>query len=235
MKYVRYNMKRKKSDNLIFSVIVILVLIFAFFIGTFLSKLLFRNNKVIDINVKQTVSNNVNNANISADKNNTFITIQCGVYAVKSNADAVVKNMTLYGFPGIYNDAGSTNSKVILGVYNKTDADPIVKTLNDKKIIISTATTIVTQKELCNAEIGEMISGLLQMTIKFSNKEVSSIDTQDFKNWAGKLTLTDKNSTNQALCLELKSYIKNLPSGITKDKIAEYNIYLNKELKKYKQ
>ena len=235
MKYVRYNLKRKKSGNLIFSVIIILVLIFALLIGTFLSKILFRNNKIIDVNVKQTVSNNVNNANISADKNNTFITIQCGVFANKSNADAVVKSMLLYGFPGIYNDVGSSNSKVILGVYNKTDADPIIKTLNDKKINISTATSVITQKELCNAEIGEMISGLLQMTIKFSNKEVSSIDTQDFKNWASKLTLTDNNSKNQALCLELKSYIKSLPIGITKDKISECNIYLNKELKKYKQ
>lgn len=80
-----------------------------------------------------------------------------------------------------------------------------MKKLTDNKIDNSKVTFIMNKKDLCDAEISEIITAYIKVVNKLSEKDVKSVKTEEIKKWMSSLDKVDKNSSNIKTLNNLKN------------------------------
>ncbi|WP_147564858.1 hypothetical protein [Clostridium tyrobutyricum] len=253
MKYTRYDLKKEKGTKN-FVLMIALVLIAAFIIGTVASKIIMDYYNVSEptpASTQQTVKNNSNKSNntVSNDKNNAasntgnkkssadgsqvkFVAVQGGIYKDKKNVAAEKNLLMQYGTP--FEIQEDDKVRIFLGVYGDNTAKDIMASLTKQKVDNSNMDFTIKKTDVCNAEIIEIIDANLQVLNKLSQKDIQSIKTDQLKKWCSSLEGADKNSKNFIILKDLKENVSKLPSQLSKDKVEGNYIYIYNVLKKIK-
>lgn len=223
MKYTRYDVKRRKNENVLFAAVFIVILILAFLIASVIANFTLKNT-LGDTTPEMNLSKQ-NSVSDTAGKNskNQFVIIQGGVFTKKETADDTINILTPYGNP--FSITKDNNIKVLLGIYEPADADKVAKTLTDKSIDNFKTAASIKISQPCDEEIADIIDGNIQILTKLGEKDVS-VKTDSLKLYCSKLKNPDKSSKNKQVFDDLKKYVSNLPSVMHKDKAAENYIYL---------
>ncbi|GIM29197.1 hypothetical protein CPJCM30710_18630 [Clostridium polyendosporum] len=213
MKYTRYDLRRRKKESSKIFVFFGMIIITAVIVGTILAKIIFNGNIV----PKKSIAP-INNSSIQNSKEEglSFIFVQCGFYAKKENAEEV-RNQLKERYNTFYL---IDNDKIRVGVYFGTaeEADKLSKQLTTEGINNLKITFQVAKKDLCTSEIGEMVSGYLQILHKLEEKDVKSVKTSEFKAWTNSLK-EDSKSENIEVFREFKKNINELPEEISRENL----------------
>jgi hypothetical protein len=235
MRYTRYDLKRNEG-NKTFIVIMCLILVLAFLLGTVIFKILISSH--IGVNTKTSSVNNSSNNNsgtiVSKTDNGNkvvkFVVIQGGVYKDKQNVNSEISILGQYGSPFVVLDGNM--SRVLLGIYTEAEGEKTIQSLVDKKVDNAKITFTINNNDLCNEEISELINANIQILNKFSDKSVKSIQTNELKKWSAGLQKVDSSSKNITILKDIIDHVNNLPKEISKDKIGENYAYIYSVLKK---
>lgn len=242
IKYTRYDLKTKRKDNVIFLIILIMILILSFLIGSIFFKLFIKDSSMIKTGGK-TIETKINDKNVS-NKSETskeaivdetsfkYIAIQGGMFGNETGVEKTKNQLSSYGNPFVINDG--KYKRVFLGIYTEDSAKAIINTLNTNKVSNSTMKFEIKVNDLCDMEISGILNGYIEVLGKLSEKNVKAIQTQDFKNWCKSLEEADEKSQNIKVLNELKDRVANLPNELSTDKTAENYIYIYSTLQKIK-
>jgi len=219
MRYTRYDLKKKKkkNNNKIFFAIFAIMVISAVVLGTAISKFTIKGPS------NSTSSEKVNSKPVK------FIAIQGGMYAKTENADKEKAVLALYGNPFIIID-GNLN-RVFSGIYLEDTFQNIIDALNKNDKSNSKMIFTLNKKDLCDAEIAEIVSANIKILSKLTESEVRAVQTQEFKAWTSSLKKVDGSSKNIKVLNDLEDYVGKLPAELTKDKAADNYIFLYNILK----
>jgi hypothetical protein len=232
MKYTRYDMKKKKNEGAMVLLILAVTLIMAFIIGTVMSNFFLKSSVSgkSDNNTKKTISQE--SSSKTAETNNVikYVVIQGGNYKNKDYLESCKTTLSNYGNPFTIPESDTT--RVLLGIYNEADSEKLIKTLNENKVDNSKMVLEISNGDLCNKEIVEIINGNLLMLTKLTEKNVPAVQTDEFKKWCTSLKDAEKDSKNYASLAELKTYVNNMPEKIVKEKAADNYVFLYNILKK---
>ncbi|GAA0063001.1 hypothetical protein LAV60_07410 [Clostridium sporogenes] len=228
MRYTRYDIRKRNKSNFTFFLIITLVLVLAFILGTVIF------NLVSPSNIKKGNTITKDNTNIVRSKDNksnssNYIIIQRGIYAKKENVSGVLNSLKPYGNIFTIEDNGKT--RVFLGIYEEDEGIKLMKKLTDNKIDNSKMTFVINKKDLCDAEISEIITAYIKIVNKLSEKDVKSVKTEEIKKWVSSLDKVEKDSSNIKTLNNLKEHINKLPKDLTKDQSSKSYIFIYNILK----
>ena len=228
MRYTRYDIRKRNKSNFTFFLIITLVLVLAFILGTVIF------NLVSPSNIKKGNTITKDNTNIVRSKDNksnssNYIIIQRGIYAKKENVSGVLNSLKPYGNIFTIEDNGKT--RVFLGIYEEDEGIKLMKKLTDNKIDNSKMTFAINKKDLCDAEISEIITAYIKIVNKLSEKDVKSVKTEEIKKWVSSLDKVEKDSSNIKTLNNLKEHINKLPKDLTKDQSSKSYIFIYNILK----
>lgn len=221
MRYTRYDYKKKKGENFLVWLIIIIILSIALGMGVY--KLIIVGNPIVK--EENTNGESVN----SSDGEKTFGIIQCGLFSNKNNAEATLKTIPDGYEKFIVEDNGSF--KLIAGIYPLSDSEAISQEL--------TKASISNFRIACkfdNAESKtetEIIDAYIKVISKLYEKDVKSIDTKEFKNWVK--DVSSKNNSSGKEFQELVNNAEGLPDEYKKENSNESLAFLYNILIKYKQ
>lgn len=239
MRYTRYDLKKRNKNNIIFLLLTIGILILAFISGSIISNMFIKN---IEYNTENVVPEGESN-NSKVEKNgesnkesgnlkNTFYAIQCGVFTNKDNAKALKEKIASMGTSFIIEE--ENKSRVIMGVYEETNLDSVLKRLSDNKIDFSKITLKIENTDYCNTQIAEIINAYMQINNKFLDEKVKSVQSKGLKEWTSTLKEVEKDSINYKALESMKGKIKDLPEQITKSDLESINLSLFNIIKELK-
>ncbi|MDU1322479.1 MAG: hypothetical protein E6931_13330 [Clostridium botulinum] len=228
MRYTRYDIRKRNKSNFTFFLIITLVLVLAFILGTVIF------NLVSPSNIKKGNTITKDNTNVVKSKDNksnssNYIIIQRGIYAKKENVSGVLNSLKPYGNIFTVEDNGKT--RVFLGIYEEDEGIKLMKKLTDNKIDNSKMTFVINKKDLCDAEISEIITAYIKVVNKLSEKDVKSVKTEEIKKWVSSLDKVEKDSSNIKTLNNLKEHINKLPKDLTKDQSSKSYIFIYNILK----
>ncbi|EDU35839.1 hypothetical protein B2H94_13640 [Clostridium sporogenes] len=228
MRYTRYDIRKRNKSNFTFFLIITLVLVLAFILGTVIF------NLVSPSNIKKGNTITKDNTNVVKSKDNksnssNYIIIQRGIYAKKENVSGVLNSLKPYGNIFTIEDNGKT--RVFLGIYEEDEGIKLMKKLTDNKIDNSKMTFVINKKDLCDAEISEIITAYIKIVNKLSEKDVKSVKTEEIKKWVSSLDKVEKDSSNIKTLNNLKEHINKLPKDLTKDQSSKSYIFIYNILK----
>lgn len=232
MKYTRYDMKKKKNEGVMVLLILAVTLIMAFVIGTVMSNFFLKSSASgkSENNTKKTISQEPSSKPAETKATIKYVVIQGGKFK-DSNYVGPCKNiLSNYGNPFIIVEADGT--RVLLGIYSEADSEKLIKTLNENKVDNSKMPFEISNGDLCNKEIVEIINGNLLMLTKLTEKNVPAVQTGEFKKWCTSLKDVEKESKNYAVLNEIKGYVNNMADKIEKEKAADNYVFLYNTLKK---
>lgn len=243
MKYTRYNPKKKKeNDGLKFLFVLILIVFAAFLIGTLMYRVLIKENidgghrtpKPITEEIKQENQKKDDN-NGEAEKSSTefkFYGIQCGVFANKNNADEL--STKLKSAYNVFYGEEDSKYRVLVGIYEGDDGMKILDALKGEGYSVAKVSLELNVKDVCDAEIGEMIRANLKLLNKLDEKDVKSVETKDLKEWINTLKEVDKNSKNFEVFKETKEFIGSLPDNLSRENSGDNYAKIFSVIKKIK-
>ncbi|MCR1935296.1 hypothetical protein ACQX0N_09970 [Clostridium tepidum] len=227
MRYTRYDIKKRHKSSFTFFLIIALVLVFAFILGTLIFNIVSPNNEKKNNIIKNDNPSIVKNQNNSNGSTN-YIVIQRGIYAKKENISEVLNSLAPYGNAFTVEDNGKT--RVFLGIYEEDEGIKLMKKLTDNKIDNSKMTFTINRKDLCDAEISEIIAAYIKIVNKLSEKDVKSVKTEEIKKWMASLDKVDKDSANIKILNNLKEHINKLPNSLTKNQANKSYSFIYKIL-----
>ncbi|MBE6068907.1 MAG: hypothetical protein E7211_14605 [Clostridium lundense] len=242
IKYTRYDLKRKRKDNVIFFIILIMILILSFLIGSIFFKLFIKNSSIIKTQGKVTETKvndkSINNKgetpkeSIVSSNSFVYVAVQGGMFGNETGVEKTRSQLSSYGNPFVIND--NKYKRVFLGIYTEDAAKVVINTLNTNKVSNSTMKFEIKVNNLCDMEISEILNGYIQVLGKLSEKNVKAIQTQDFKNWCKSLETVNQESPNIKILNELKDKVAKLPNELSNDKTAENYTFIYSILQKMK-
>lgn len=232
MKYTRYDMRKKKSDGTMILLVLAGMLIIAFVIGTIMSNLFLKGSFSSKKTSGAQKSVSQKPAASSTETNNItkFVVIQGGKYKNNDYIESCKNSLSNYGNP--FTIAEPDGTRVLLGIYNEADSQKVISNLNEKKAANSKMVLEISNADLCNKEITEIIKGNLLLLTKLTEKNVKSIPTDDLKKWCAGLKDVEKDSKNYTILTDLKGYINNMPKDFVKEKAADNYVFLYNTIKK---
>lgn len=235
MKYTRYDYKKKNKDLLNLTIVLVSVLVIAFLLGTGIYSIFIKpvnDNKgtLIPKMTESTKSSEVEN-NTQEVNSIKFIAIQSGFFKSKENADVLKNSLKAQVIPFTITEGDSI--RIIAGVFSEEDSERVIQNLNQNGIPNTKTIFDVNKNDLCNAEIAEIVSGNIKILTKLTEKDVSAVQTDDFKNWmTTSMQNVDAKSKNYSSLEEYKNYINGLPKELSKDKVEENYVFIYNLLKK---
>ncbi|MFL0247469.1 hypothetical protein [Candidatus Clostridium stratigraminis] len=228
MKYTRYDLRRKKSENTIIILVMLSVLLTAFLLGTFISNLFMKKASVA--NIAPPASSDVGAVNKTETKSSKFIVIQGGKFAKAENIEKEKKLFIDYGTPFTIQDQDGT--RVLLGIYNESESLKVINNLKTKNIDNSKITFELKSDNLCSEEIAAIVNAELEIINKLSDKGIKSIQTDDLKNWTNSLEKVDSKDVNKVILEDYKTHINALPKDLNNENTVNIEIYIYNLLKK---
>lgn len=235
MKYTRYDYKRKKGDNFLMWIVVVVVL--SIFIGMTVYNIFGGNNGMDSGDGSEKTVASVDNSkgdsssDVSSNNEKEFGIIQCGVFTKKENADTTVSTIPNEYPKLIVEDSGTF--KVLAGIYELEESNEISKKLNEGSVNnFRMSCKIVGDTQVKKAE-AEIIDGYIKVINQLDKKDVKCINTLKFKEWVNTTASEIKDKGE-----ELQSLIDNvaaLPDELKKEEINNSLIFLYNILIKYKE
>ncbi len=224
MRYTRYDLKKRKKNNVFFIVLIVGILTLAFISGSIISNVFIKST---DYKVKNNESTKEN-----LKPQNNYVALQCGVFANKDNAKELKKKLSLIGTTFIVEE--DNKSRVIMGIYTEESSELILKKLIENKIESSKLKLKINNEELCDNQITEILGAYIQINNRFFDDKVKSVQTKQLKSWTSSLKEVEKNSINYEVLQSLKQEIKVLPDQITKENLENINFQLFNKIKEIK-
>ncbi|WP_459479256.1 SPOR domain-containing protein [Clostridium saccharoperbutylacetonicum] len=206
MRYTRYEYKKSGRLKFICSVVVIVVMSLGG--GVYVSNLIFAGKELQNIN-----GNNLMQTSVSDNdgKIQNVIALQCGYYTKEENAKELINSLTQYCQPFIVEDDGKY--RVMAGLYTEEDGIKKIDEFKQKKIDVAKINLNISNDNIENKKIIEIVDGFLEIINKFQDNEVKSIKTKEFKTWSDKI-INDDSATKTKKLDDLDKYINNLPDEI---------------------
>lgn len=206
MRYTRYEYKKSGRLKFICSVVVIVVMSLGG--GVYVSNLIFDGKELQNIN-----GNNLMQTSVSDNdgKIQNVIALQCGYYTKEENAKELINSLTQYCQPFIVEDDGKY--RVMAGLYTEEDGIKKIDEFKQKKIDVAKINLNISNDNIENKKIIEIVDGFLEIINKFQDNEVKSIKTKEFKTWSDKI-INDDSATKTKKLDDLDKYINNLPDEI---------------------
>lgn len=224
MRYTRYDFKKKNNDH-VFFICVIIIFLLSFFIGTGIFKLVFGGSLLKGKSSSAQIKSGDKAVSQSSSK---YFIVQCGVLEKPENAQAVLSKISSMGNPFIVQEG--KYYKVIYGIVSEKNYAGAEKLLKSNNIDMSRKAISLSNDD-CDTEIRKITDAYLEIVSKLSSND---IQTQKLKEWCQKLGNVDKNCSNYAVLNELKNYTNKFPNKIDKSYIKNLNLFLYNELKKIK-
>lgn len=208
MRYTRYEYKKSSKMKFLFSVAVIVGISIG--AGLYISNFLFDG--------KQIQGNNSNNSGYSVKENNegkvqSIIVLQCGYYSKEENAKELLASISQYCQPFIIEEGGKY--RVLAGIYKEEDGIKKIEEFKSKNIDIAKVNLNISNDNIENKKIIEIIDGFLTIINKLQDSEVKSIKTGEFKEWTDKI-INDGRGNGSKTINDLNTYVKNLPDEMDK-------------------
>lgn len=224
MRYTRYDLKKRKKNNVFFIILIVGILTLAFISGSIIS----------NVFIKSTDYKVENNESIKENlkPQNNYVALQCGVFANKDNAKELKKKLSLIGTTFIVEE--DNKSRVIMGIYTEESSELILKKMIENKIEYSKLKLKINNEELCDNQITEILGAYIQINNRFFDDKVKSVQTKQLKSWTSSLKEVEKNSINYEVLQNLKQEIKVLPDQISKENLENINFQLFNKIKEIK-
>lgn len=228
MKYTRYDLKRKKSENTVIILVLLSVVLVAFLLGTFISNLFMKKASVA--NITPPASSDVGTVKTAENKSSKFIVIQGGKFAKTENIEQEKKLLMDYGTPFTIQDQDGT--RVLLGIYNESEGLKVINDLKTKNIDNSKITFELKTDNLGSEEIAAIVNAEVEIINKLSDKNIKSYITDDLKSWVNGLEKVDSKDASKAILEDYKTHINALPKDLNNDNTVNIEIYIYNLLKK---
>lgn len=239
MRYTRYDLKKRKNNNVFFIILVIGILALAFISGSIISNLFIKdidykaeNTTPSTESTEEEVKENKETTKESLKLDHTFVAIQCGVFSNKDNAESVKEKVSSIGTTFILEE--DNKNRVIMGIYTEENSELILKKLTDNKIDFSKINLKIDNKDACDTQITEILDAYLQINNKFLDNKVKSVQTKQLKEWVSSLKDVDKASINYIVLKDIKEKTNGLPDQITKVDLEGINLQLFNTIKELK-
>lgn len=204
MRYTRYEYKKISKVKFLFTVSIITLISIGG--GLYVSNFVFQG-KQIENSLKP--SSEVENGN----QEESFMVLQCGYYAKEENAKELLTSISKYCEPFIVEDGGKY--RVLAGIYKEEDGVKKIQEFKANNIDIAKVSLKIQGDKLEIKKITEVIDGFLTIANKLEEKEVKSIKTSEFKEWAD--TVINDGGIKSKKLEDLNNYVKDLPEEIGKD------------------
>lgn len=228
MKYTRYDLRRRKSENTVIILVLLSVLLVAFLLGTFISNLFIKNPTIA--NITPPSSSNAAAVKTTEIKSSKFIVIQGGKFAKTENIEKEKKLFVDFGTPFTIQDQDGT--RVLLGIYDESESLKVISDLKSKNIDNSKITFDLKLDSLGNQEIAAIVNAELDIIKELTDKNIKSYTTDDLKSWVNGLEKVDSKDANKAILEDYKTHINALPKDLNKDNTVNIEIYIYNLLKK---
>ncbi|WP_297418622.1 SPOR domain-containing protein [Clostridium sp.] len=208
MRYTRYEYKR--SNKMKFICTVALIAGISIGGGLYLSNFIF-NGRDLQTNTNSNSgysTNEINDGNIQS-----IIVLQCGYYSKEENAKELVNSISKYCQPFIVEEDGKY--RVLAGIYKQEDGLKKMDEFKSNNIEFAKVSLNMSNNDLENKELMEIIDGFLSIINKLQDTEVKSIKTAEFKDWTDKV-INDGGNVKSKRIDDLNNYVKGLPDELDK-------------------
>ncbi|WP_017414474.1 SPOR domain-containing protein [Clostridium tunisiense] len=235
MKYTRYNIKQKRKSKGSFFLYLVITLLTALLLGTGLS-FMFNKGSEGKLDAKTVESNEKTNKEQGENKgepNHQFYLLQCGVFKVKENAEALRKTVEPLGSPFIVQEGELF--RVYFGVYSKEQWEPVYNMLKEKGINTTKSVIDVYYDDLSTGELCQIIEANFKIVNKASEQNIKGVKTNELKTWASSLQAIEEDKKHYKDVVELKEYIKGLPEEVDKTKVSEIISITYDKIKQFKK
>ena len=232
MRYTRYDYKKNKGDN--FLVWLIGIIVVSVCIGMLLYNIFLKKTDILEISNNQkteTVVESKDNKESTEGINLEFGIIQCGVFKDRANAESTLNSVNTESTAFIVEEDGGF--KLIYGIYRFDDAGSKSDNLTASSVSNFRIKCILgddTDEKKAEAEI---IDAYIKVTNKLTEKDVKSVNINDFKTWTNNVSQELKNKSDEFL--NLVKHINELPDEYKKENQKESLIQIYTVLKNYKQ
>lgn len=236
MKYTRYNIKQKRKGKGNFFLYFVVTLLMALLLGTGLSFMFKKATEAEQQKGTEVTENSKNQQGVQENKgepNHQFYLIQCGVFKVKENAEALRKSIESMGSPFIVEEGELF--RVYFGVYSKDQWEPVYNMLKEKGINSTKSVISVYYDDLSTGELCQIIEANFKIINKVSEQNIKAVKTNELKAWAESLQTIEENKKHYKDVMELKEYIKSLPEEVDKAKVGEITSTTYNKLKQFKK
>lgn len=203
MRYTRYEYKKFSKVKFLF--IISAITLISIGGGLYVSKFVFEGKQIED-NPKY--SSEVDYGN----QDEKFMVLQCGYYAKEENAKELLTSISKYCEPFIVEDGGKY--RVLTGIYKEEDGIKKIQEFKANNIDIAKVSLNIQGDKLEMKKITEVIDGFLTIANKLQEKEVKSIKTAEFKEWAD--TVINDDGIKSKKLDDLYNYVRALPEEIDK-------------------
>lgn len=203
MRYTRYEYKKSSKAKFLFTIALITSISIGS--GLYISNFVFEGKQIEDR------SKNLSEVNYGIQDEN-FMALQCGYYSKEENAKELMSSISKYCEPFIVEDGGKY--RVLAGIYKEEDGIKKIQEFKSNNMDVAKVNLDIQGDKLEIKKITEVIDGFLTITNKLQEKEVKSIKTAEFKEWANK-AINDGGAKSKKL-EDLNNYVKALPEEIDK-------------------
>lgn len=228
MRYTRYDFKKKNNDH-VFFICVIIIFILSFFIGTGIFKLIFAGS---EFKTKTSSVKTKAESNAVTQNNSKYFIVQCGVHEKQENAQATLSKLSTIGNPFIVQEG--KYYKIIYGIVSEKNYSSVEKLIKSNNIDVSRTAISLDNNDECGAEIRKITDAYLEIISKLKNKDIKDIQTKSIKTWCKKLEKVNQNDSNYAVLKEFEEYTSKFPDKLDKNYIKNLSLFLYNELKKIK-
>ncbi|EKQ55090.1 MULTISPECIES: SPOR domain-containing protein [unclassified Clostridium] len=207
MRYTRYEYKR--SNKMKFICTVALIAGISIGGGLYLSSFIFNGKELQTNNSNSGYSTNeINDGSIQ-----NIIVLQCGYYSKEENAKELLNSISKYCQPFIVEEDGKY--RVLAGIYKQEDGLKKMDEFKSNNIEFAKVSLNMSNNDLENKELMEIIDGVLSIINKLQDSEVKSIKTAEFKDWTDKV-INDGGNVKSKKIDDLNNYVKGLPEELDK-------------------
>lgn len=222
MRYTRYEYKRHDKLKFLCSMVVIGSISIGG--GLYVGRFIFNKNQtelVQNVEVKNTDSNKVIDANMN------IVSLQCGYYSSKENAEKSIDKLSNYCTPFIVESNGKF--RVMAGIYEEKNAGKKFEKLISEGIEVSKIKLSIDGESDEDKKFIEVMDGVFTILNKLDEDDVKSIKTDDFKKWIQ--NIINKNDLNNSKKLSfVNNCINNLPKEINKNNRGEISADIYKAI-----
>ena len=246
MKYTKYNYKRRKN-NAVFKFLASLLvgIVAAGMIGLGVGLLIW---KVLPLNDPAQVGTEITDGTQGVAEENgqdqqgeapvsegeqtsEYYFLQCGYFSKKDNAEQTYAKISSNGRTFIAEEADKF--RVLTGIYTSENVDSVMQDLGTKGVESVKITFTLNENDPVEAQVSAICDGYLKILTTTFDDGVDHVNTSEFKEWMN--TLDDISSGENIEVLQnFKTYIKELPEELTKEKVPSEMDYLYDILSSFK-
>lgn len=229
MRYTKYKYK-KKSNGMNFLISMIMMLVGTAAIGLIMGTLIFntflggKDIKPID------TSQGVVAKEVPAEKQ-VFSAIQCGYFAKEENANNVLATLGKDYNSFVIKD--EEKFRVIAGVFTEEEGEKALVELKGKGIDAAKVKFTLNEADKVQEQISAITNGYFEILTTLKNKDVKSVDTNEFKTWTKELPEITEGDKKE-IVTELKKHIEELQVELKSENLTEEFKYIYTILNNFK-